>query len=63
MNPSQCSLEDDYSLTNTFYPLTSLDGEMERLFGSPVYQENKKCGARPGMFLILTFVTDIILND
>lgn len=33
--------EKKYSLNNTYYPLTSLDSELERLFGSPVYFEHK----------------------
>lgn len=30
-----------YSLENKFYPLSSLENEMERLFGKPVWYEEK----------------------
>lgn len=30
-----------YSLENKIYPLSSLESEMERLFGNPVWYEEK----------------------
>lgn len=35
------TVERQYSLQNRFYPLSSLNSEMERLFGTPVYHEKK----------------------
>lgn len=36
-----------YSLQNKIYPLISLENEMERLFGTPVWHEEKIKAAKP----------------
>lgn len=49
-----------YSLENKFYPLSSLESEMERLFGNPVWYEEKiKRAATKGKCELILLINEL----
>lgn len=62
------TIENPFSLQNRFYPLSSLNSEMERLFGTHVYHEKKPERGKEDTVLydlyaiaFLYFINDVLI--